>query len=386
MKECVLVRRVIFALERVRIPSPGPQLSSRLFLSLILSEAEDMSLRTRSGRRRAFTLIELLVVIAIIAILIGLLLPAVPKVRAAAARMSCQNNLKQLSLACHGYHDNNNKLPPGAANDAPPFGNGGVGWGSSWKVYILPYIEQTALYQQWQFNSSSGYTNAANINLTANLKIPPYRCPASPVPEFAAGRGGAGAIQQNTSYTGIAGSVISTAYTSGTIYNVGCCNGSGPLATDNGILYAGSQVTLVGITDGTSNTWLIGEQSDHLRDANRAPVTSGYTAGIGNSGGLYGWTMGAAIGQNQQPVSWGDGRHFNCTSVRYKINQYGFTNSSSTGTNNDVGTNFPLSSSHPGGINVANADGSVRFVSENMDINVISAFCTKASNEVTSNQ
>jgi len=351
----------------------------------------------RTGDRRAFTLIELLVVIAIIAILIGLLLPAVQKVRAAAARMSCQNNLKQLSLACHGYHDNNNRLPPGAADDMPPFGNDtGARWGSSWKVYILPYIEQTAIYQQWQFNNHSGYVNAANSALVNNIRISPYRCPASPVPEFGP-RGGAGGTLMHTSYTGIAGSVIPNVYTSSSTYYPTCCNGTGNQATDNGCLYTGSQVTLVGITDGTSNTWLIGEQSDHMRDPNRAPLTSGYTTGVGNSSTIYGWIMGAAHQPNQTGASWGngDGRHFNCTSVRYKINAYGLvpagTNmasgtAASVGINNDAGTNFPLNSAHPGGINVGNADGSVRYVSENMDPQVMSAFCTRASGEVASNQ
>src|SRR3984957_17200734 len=100
----------------------------------------------RTGRS-GFTLIELLVVIAIIAILIALLVPAVQKVREAAARTQCLNNLKQIGLACHGFHDAMKCLPPGGANDQPPFGTnaapGSAGnWGSSWMVYILPYIDQ----------------------------------------------------------------------------------------------------------------------------------------------------------------------------------------------------------------------------------------------------
>ena len=330
--------------------------------------------------RRAFTLIELLVVIAIIAILIGLLLPAVQKVREAAARMSCQNNLKQLGLACHNYHDQSQVLPPGAANDMPPFGTAtSPQWGSSWKVYILPHIEQGNIFNKWQFTGSSGYTNSNNTNLTTNVMIKALRCPSSPVPEFS-NRGGGGGNMMNTSYTGVAGSALS-----GTgVYAVGCCNGSGPLAADNGILYAGSKVKLENISDGTSNTWLIAEQSDHLRDANGQPVTAGYTTGVGNSSGLYSWMMGAAHNAGGGQSGWGDGRHFNCTTVRFQINQKGFANDSSNGTNNDVGTNFPINSAHSGGANVVLADGSVRFFRDSISITTWRALATRAGGEVIS--
>lgn len=347
-------------------------------------------------RRSAFTLVELLVVIAIIGILVALLLPAVQAAREAGRRSSCQNNLKQLALACHNYHDTyKSRLPPGAANDFAPFGTfPGAQWGSSWKVYILPFIEQNNLYSVWDFYGApngSGYNNANNMAMTNNITIPSFRCPSSSAPEFMASRGGYDAKQMVDSYVGIAGSVMTVVPAPQEVYTSTCCGGTG-LVTDNGIFFSNSRTGLAHITDGTSNTWMIGEMSDHMRDINRAQITAGYSAGIGYHGSLYGWTMGSGRGVNEALSAWAprDGRHFNCVSVRYLINQTGFSpgdaSGGSAGVHNDGGPNHPLSSNHPGGVNIALGDASNRFFSSTMSAEVISAMATKGGGETFTEQ
>jgi prepilin-type N-terminal cleavage/methylation domain-containing protein/prepilin-type processing-associated H-X9-DG protein len=324
-------------------------------------------------RRRGFTLIELLVVIAIIAILIGLLLPAVQKVREAAARLKCQNNLKQLGLALHNFHDSRGHLPAGGQNDSAPYGTAAANhgqWGSSWAVFLLPYIEQDNLFRVFTFTGGSGWSGASatnNCNQAAQKVIPMYNCPASPLVDPVTSTF-TGAALQRLHYVGISGAVSGvvpgynhTAWRQGTTGTAGCC--SGGIAASNGILFPAGKITLPGIGDGTSNTMAISEQNTPLTTLNGTRVNWG-------SGLVHGWLIGW---YNAIPPSGGttggDFRTFQMTTIRYRINQTtGWPNPpghcGQTGVCDNTATNVPLNSAHSGGVNALMCDGSVRFISD----------------------
>lgn len=312
-------------------------------------------MRNRSGSG-GFTLVELLVVIAIIGILVALLLPAVQAAREAGRRSSCLNNLKQISLGLHNHHDIVKRLPPGCAADQPPFGTAASNWGSSWKVYLLPYIEQGPIHDKWQFNTSSGYTNANNIGLVNQLTIGVYRCPSTTLPDMSPYSNTSGFLTMFTCYQGNAGSANSAHQP----LNAG--NGHGPSAA-TGPLFANSKATLAHLTDGTSNTILVGEQSDHQRNLAGQPIIGGF--GAITSQGPHGWHMGASdssVGQNNGE------RHFNCVSTRWEINRRGLDGSSANGAHDNTGNNIPFNSNHAGGCCMALGDASTRYVSQTIPL------------------
>jgi prepilin-type N-terminal cleavage/methylation domain-containing protein/prepilin-type processing-associated H-X9-DG protein len=378
-------------------PAPVARVARNVFLSsfLVLSEGTVMLKRCseRGGSfRRGFTLIELLVVIAIIAILIGLLLPAVQKVREAAARAACQNNLKQIGLALHNHHDTRRALPPGGMQT----GNNGTACYTTWAVEILPYVEQANLYKQ--YNQLQLNTSAAN-NLVGQQRVPVYECPSDinvgKLEDPASGPG-SGQPWMHGSYRANSGRSNDTAAFGGNppyrgfwdtyepyFWPGGVMNRSyrGPLhGTSTSYNGVPAQTSVDGQT-GQSISQMGGpERFDNIKDGLSNTIMAGeFTLSKPNTRD--------GSGENR-------GTFWAYTYASY--NQSSFSTLPQTFTTDynacyDTDSGFPFTdqpckrgwgSNHTNGHNLLFCDGSVRWVSYGTDVNVLAAMATIAGGEV----
>jgi prepilin-type processing-associated H-X9-DG protein/prepilin-type N-terminal cleavage/methylation domain-containing protein len=273
--------------------------------------------------RDAFTLLELLLVIAIIAILIGLLLPAVQKVREAAARTQCANNLKQMGLALHDYHQVNNGFPPGYQT-VGPYVDGATdtspGWG--WGAFILPYLEQGTVYRAIDFTQPIHTQTAAQVALRV------YLCPSDSYPALAFAVpdafGTQVALAAPSSYAACVGGDESDVF--------------GPSGL--GIFYRNSQTRLAEVKDGTSQTILIGERA--WSNAN------GVWAGAINNGVC---KRGA-----QNPCPGGGAASYPASAL---VLAHSHLNNATQDTDGGLDD---FSSRHPNGSNILFADGHIAFI------------------------
>lgn len=277
--------------------------------------------------KRGFTLIELLVVIAIIAVLIGLLLPAVQKVREAAARSSCQNNLKQIGLAMHSFHDTNGQLPM--------MYRAGTGERFGWGTMLLPFIEQAALYQQ--LGSPPPFSTGADGTMTntalTRTKINTYLCPSDE--------------QTGTGTNPAYGNYGKSNYV---VAGTGSQSAGGPGIS----AYDGTQVRITDIRDGTSNQIMAGERDTIL---NRGAIWPGRsTASWASVAGSAVWTI------NQPYLGAGT------TNI-----QNGADNDGNLVASGDSCSRTSFTSQHPGGANFVLADASVRFLRDNLPSNPAAA-------------
>lgn len=317
-------------------------------------------------KKKAFTLVELLVVIAIIGVLIALLLPAVQAAREAARRMQCSNNLKQMALANHTFHDVNRKLPFGSNNYRATWPSNGT----NWRAFILPYLEQTNLENQLTFDDTSYFMAGGAAGSSAlsgnealrNLVVDVYRCPSTTVPELG-GHNNNDAM--NATYVGNQGAARPIP---GADPNRGTRDCNHGWSCSNGVLYANEQVRFADITDGTSNVIMIAEQSALVQDRN---LTANF----------YGAWYGVRNGHSVEGSSCSDLWQTGTSCVRFAPN----SDILQTGaTETMYRNNTHWNSNHPTGIMVGLCDGSVRFVPETIDFLTLKKLACRYDGQVLS--
>jgi prepilin-type N-terminal cleavage/methylation domain-containing protein/prepilin-type processing-associated H-X9-DG protein len=310
--------------------------------------------------RKGFNLIELLVVIAIVGVLISLLLPAVQKVREAANRVKCQNNLRQLALSAHHHHDARGTFPTGL-HMGVDMGGGRYAEGTSWIVELFPYIEQENLYRNWDYDDFRNNVSGGTEATTAHI-ITIHRCPSDQVNLLAYYHY---KVLEAWGFYGL-----------GTYCGNAGRRSYGPDdVTRDGIFSLDRMVRLADVTDGSANTFLFGERWHHDPEYDRIAADypayypladmgawGGVVASVQNGGPLCNLTLSSAV-----PINYQVAPNTPVGDVPTRNNRL-----------------CAFGSGHPTGANFAFVDGSVRFLSDSIPLETLQALSTRAGGEVTS--